>query len=156
MSVPSNVVASNGNGVVSDNQLNTYLQTDQTVSQLRAFVGVSGMAVALQGLSSPGDGGAGLFYWAIGSGYTDNGTSVIVPPAAAGQGAWLRSHSLYSVPSFLVAALPSVTSANQGIVAYAKNARNTGETTGNGTGCVVSVNANGIWACVWSGVAPTT
>lgn len=88
--IPTNTVASNGTGVVSDDQLNTYLQSDQTVVQLRAFVGRVGMGCMLQGVVSAGDGGAGLFYWSAGN-YTDDGTSVIVPPAAAGQGAWLRA-----------------------------------------------------------------
>jgi hypothetical protein len=89
-SIPSNAVQANGVGAVSDDQLNTFMQTDQTATQLRNFVGISGMAVMLQGISAPGDGGAGLFYWNLGT-YTDNNSSVIVPPGAVGQGAWLRS-----------------------------------------------------------------
>ena len=87
-SVPSNAVSNNGIGVVGDALLNTFIQTDQTATQLRAFVGRSGMAVVLQGITAPGDGGGGVFYWNAGS-YTDNNSTVIVPPAAAGQGAWL-------------------------------------------------------------------
>jgi hypothetical protein len=87
-SIPSNAVSSNGIGVVPDALLNTFLQTDQTAAQLRAFVGQTGMAVILQGITAPGDGGGGLFYWNSGS-YTDNNSTVIVPSAAAGQGAWL-------------------------------------------------------------------
>jgi len=58
-------------------------------------------------------------------------------------------------PSYTVAALPVVTAANQGQWAYASNARNTGEGAGLGTGALLTVNKSGIWACVWSGVAPT-
>lgn len=154
MSVPSNGVSANGQGVVTDDQLNTYVQTDQTVAQLRGFVGVSGMAVLLQGITAPGDGGAGQFYWATGN-YTDDGQSVIVPPGAAGQGAWLRTASLYPVPKYTVAGLPLVAPANQGQVAYTTNGRNTGEGSGSGTGCLVTVNSAGIWVAVWSGVAVT-
>lgn len=88
--LPNNVVSSNGVGVVSDSQANTYLQTDQNVAQLRNFVGLAGMAVLIQGTTAPGDGGAGLFYWNPGT-YSDEGVNVIVPYPAAGQGAWLRA-----------------------------------------------------------------
>lgn len=154
MAVPTNIVASNGVGVISDDQANTYTQTDQTASQLRGFIGNTGMAVMLQGLIAPGDCGSGLFYWATGN-FTDDGQSTIVPPGAAGQGAWVRSTTLYGAPKFAVAALPGVSSANQGQIAYATNARNTGEGANAGTGALVTVNKNGVWACVWSGVAPT-
>lgn len=152
--IPTNVVASNGVGVISDDQANTYTQTDQTVSQLRGFIGVTGMAVMLQGLAAPGDGGSGLFYWAVGD-FTDNGQSTILPSGAAGQGAWLRSYSSYGIPKSTVSGLPTVTTANQGQIAYATNARNTGEGVGAGTGALLTCNSDGVWACVWSGVAPT-
>src|ERR1700722_8333366 len=87
-SVPSNAVQSNGIGAVSDGQLNTFVQGDQTAAQLRGFVGISGMTVMLHGITAPGDGGGGMFYWANGN-YTDNNSTTIVPPGAAGQGAWL-------------------------------------------------------------------
>lgn len=154
MTLPTNTVAVNGLADISDDQLNTYLQTDQTVAQLRQFVGLAGMAVIIQGLSAPGDGGSALYYWNAGA-YTDNGSSVIVPPAAAGEGAWLRSLPSYMPPVYMVAGLPTVTAANQGQVAYASNGRNTGEGSGSGTGCLVAVNSAGVWAAVWSGVAVT-
>lgn len=89
MTVPTNVVSSNGVGVVPDALLNTYVQTAQTAAQLRGFVGISGMAVLLQGIASPGDGLAGAFYWNPGTGYHDDNRDTIVPSAAAA-GAWLR------------------------------------------------------------------
>jgi len=52
--------------------------------------------------------------------------------------------------------LPPVTSANQGMIAYVTNGRNSGEGAGGGTGCLVTVNSAGIFAAVWSGVAVTT
>ena len=96
MSVPTNRVANSGTGVVTGDQLNTYLQTDQTAAQLRAFVGTTGMEVALQGVTAPGDGWAGNFIWNVGS-FTDDGHNTIVPPAAAGQGAWIRIPDYASV-----------------------------------------------------------
>lgn len=59
-------------------------------------------------------------------------------------------------PVYTVATLPAVTASNQGQVAYVTNGRNTGEAAGAGTGCLVTVNKNGIWAAVWSGVAVTS
>ena len=96
MSVPTNRVANSGTGVVTGDQLNTYLQTDQTAAQLRAFVGTTGMEVALQGVTAPGDGWAGNFIWNVGS-FTDDGYNTIVPPAAARQGAWIRIPDYASV-----------------------------------------------------------
>ena len=83
-----NSVASNGIGVVPDAQLNAYVQVVTNAAALRSFIGLTGMAVTLLGSNAPGDGGGGLFYWSQGS-YTDNGTTTIVPPGAAGQGAWI-------------------------------------------------------------------
>jgi len=148
---PSNFVSSNGVGVISDSNLNAIVQTGQTAAILRGFTGISGMSVTLPGLSSAGDGGAGLFYWSSGT-YTDNGTTVIVPNGATGQGAWLRAASRFLAPLYTVAALPAVVAANQGQFAYATNGRNTGEGSRAGTGCLVTCNSAGVWAAVWSGV----
>lgn len=89
-SIPSNFVSSNGIGSVSDANLNTLVQTDATAPQLRGFIGITGMAVVLQGITAAGDGGGGMFYWSVGS-YSDDNFSVIVPFGAVGQGAWLRA-----------------------------------------------------------------
>lgn len=88
-SIPTNQVSRNGVGAVSDSQLNTYVQTDQTATQLRNFVGASGMSVMLQGIAAPGDGKAGFFYWDSGIGFIDDNLNTIVPPAADA-GAWIR------------------------------------------------------------------
>jgi len=154
-SVPNNFVSQNGVTTLADSQLNTAVQTDQTATQLRGFVGIVGMAVSLQGLSSAGDGGSGLFYWNTGT-FTDDGITTIVPYGATGQGAWIRAPGLYSIPKYTVSGLPSVAAANQGAVAYATNGRNTGEGAGSGTGCLCTVNSAGIWAAVYSGVAVTS
>lgn len=58
--------------------------------------------------------------------------------------------------SYLVSALPTPSKAQSGAVAFASNARNTGEGGGAGTGCPVFINSSGDWVSVWSGVAPTT
>lgn len=149
---PINILSANGVGALLDANLNAFVQTGQTAAILRSFIGIAGMSVTLPGLVSAGDGGSGIFYWAAGS-YTDNARTVIVPPGAAGEGAWLRATSLYAVPTYTVAGLPVITTANQGQVAYATNGRNTGEGAGAGTGCLCTVNANGAWAACWSGTA---
>lgn len=89
MAVPINAIVSNGIGTVSDDQINTFVQIDQTLAQLRQFVGKSGMTTILQGAAAPGDGNGGVFYWQNGI-FTDDGLNTIVPPAAAGIGAWKR------------------------------------------------------------------
>lgn len=87
--IPTNIVSANGVAVITDAQLNTFTQTDATVSDLRGFVGITNLTTVLLGLDAPGQGGGGLFFWNNGS-FTDDGVNTIVPPAAAGQGAWLR------------------------------------------------------------------
>lgn len=89
MSVPANAVQANGIGAVSDDEFNTFVQTCATAAQLRNFIGVASMAVMLQGISGPGDNLAGFFYWATGTGFTDDNRNTIVPPGAA-SGAWIR------------------------------------------------------------------
>lgn len=61
-----------------------------------------------------------------------------------------------TMPIVVVASLPTVTSANAGYIGFATNCRNSGESAGAGTGCMVVVNKNGVWVAVWSGLAPTT
>ena len=97
MSVPTNAIVSNGIGSVQDDQFNTFVQTDQTVAQLRTFVGKTGMGVFLQGATVPGDGSAGLYCWFNGS-YTDDGVNTIVPSAAAGIGAWKLATMVNTAP----------------------------------------------------------
>lgn len=61
--------------------------------------------------------------------------------------------------SYTVAALPAVTLANVGAMAWAANALNVHDTTGAGTGCMVTVAKNGgtaVWWSVWSGLPPST
>jgi hypothetical protein len=91
--LPVNAVSANGAGVVPDSLLNAFVQDSGTASQLRGFIGLSGMSVMLQGITAPGDGLGGLFYWSVGN-FTDDNLNTIVPSATAGQGAWLRI-SLY-------------------------------------------------------------
>lgn len=79
----------NGQGIVSGDQANTFEQTCDDVVQLRALIGVTGMQVFIRGFVTPGDGGAGPFYWNTTATGPDNGNSVIVPQPGV-PGAWVR------------------------------------------------------------------
>jgi hypothetical protein len=90
MGVPSPAVYVQGQGSVSADQLNTFVQGGMLYADLRSFVGLSGMQASLIGGSSPADGDQGQFYWnASLSNPVDNGYSIIVPGGSA-QGAWVR------------------------------------------------------------------
>lgn len=90
MSAPALSNAVNGISQVSGDNLNTYNQTCNIPSDLRAYVGLPGIQVFMRGFVSPGDGGQGQFYWNVsGTGPDDNGVTNIVPTAAA-IGCWTR------------------------------------------------------------------
>jgi hypothetical protein len=78
-----------GQGVISGDQANTFEQTCDNVSQMRALVGTTGMQIYTRGYSSPNDGGQGPFYWNATSTASDDGQNTIVP-TGAGSGAWNR------------------------------------------------------------------
>ncbi len=94
MSAPSNVVQYNGITQVSADNLNSYLQFDIAVSQLRSFVGITNMMVYLQGFSSAGDGGQGVFYWNAANAATDDGGLTTVVPYGVSSGGWNRLNPL--------------------------------------------------------------
>lgn len=89
MSAPALTVQRQGQSSVSADNLNTFLQTCDTVAQLRAFVGIQGVQVYVRGVFTPNDGGAGNFMWDATGTAPDDGTNIIVPPAA-GAGEWVR------------------------------------------------------------------
>ncbi|HEY4355963.1 MAG TPA: hypothetical protein VGN16_09465 [Acidobacteriaceae bacterium] len=96
MSAPQLAAQIQGQASVSADNLNTYEQTCDNLSQLAAFVGLPGIQVFVRGFSVPGDGGQGVFYWAVGN-YTNDGVNTIVPSGAA-SGAWLRLYLNAVVP----------------------------------------------------------
>lgn len=89
MSAPALTAYQNGVLQVNADGLNSFVQSCDDVTQLRAFVGVPGIQVYLRGLASALDGGQGMFYWNASSIAADNGVTVIVPSGAA-TGAWNR------------------------------------------------------------------
>lgn len=93
-----------GRGAVGADSLNTWIQTGTNAAQLRGFPGLDNMVVYLQGITAPGDGNGGQFYWDGTSTASDNNFSVIVPDGVI-EGAWLRlsqdaSSSLATQPSY--------------------------------------------------------
>ena len=95
MTAPILTAQIQGQGTVSADQLNTYVQWCVNVTQLRAFIGLPNMTVFIEGYNTSGDGGAGTFYWNDTSIGPDNGTTVIVPQPGV-PGAWIRITSSYA------------------------------------------------------------
>jgi hypothetical protein len=90
VSAPALTVYVQGQGAVSADQLNTFEQTCDTVSDMRAITGVAGMQIFSRGLATVNDGGGGEFYWDAGlASPVDNGYSIIAPTGSI-QGAWVR------------------------------------------------------------------
>lgn len=89
MSAPSLAAQIQGQGVVSADNLNTYMQTAQMASQLRDFSGLPGMAVILQGITVPNDGFGGVFYWNSAGTEPDDNLNYIIPEGT-GTGEWVR------------------------------------------------------------------
>ena len=89
MAVPSNATYSNGSGVISGDQLDTFVQGGMLVANLRVFTGLANMTVVTLGTSTAGDGGGGEFYWNSTSTATDDGVTVVRPYGLT-VGAWLR------------------------------------------------------------------
>jgi hypothetical protein len=110
MTAPSLTAYQPGIGVVTADNYNTFEQTCDTIPQLRAFIGLPGMQVAVRGLAAVGDGGGGIYYWKQGSGYVDNNGTVIVPMGFPA-GAWLLLYGYAPVTTvFATAKALSLTS----------------------------------------------
>jgi hypothetical protein len=90
VTAPALAIQQNGLLQVSGDNYNTYAQTCNIVTDLRGFIGVSGVQVYMRGTSAIGDGGQGWFYWnASGVAPDDGGITTIVPNGAA-TGEWTR------------------------------------------------------------------
>lgn len=99
MSAPELTVFQQGQGVVSADQLNTFVQGCDTLSELQQFIGSTGLQVYLRGYSAPGDGGQGTFYWSPNPTGPGNNTTIVVPNGAA-SGAWVRlSYDIATPPT---------------------------------------------------------
>lgn len=92
MTAPALQVYATGQGSVSGDNLNTFVQSCDSVAQLRDFVGTTGIQVWVRGTTTPNDGGQGMFYWDdAGTAPDDNGVTTIVP-FGAGSGEWTRQN----------------------------------------------------------------
>ena len=81
---------------ITGDQLNTFIQSCDSVIQLRAFVAQPGQMVYVRGFSTINDGGQGFFYYALGNATDDGGITTVVPttyPAAY----WYRSSGLNTI-----------------------------------------------------------
>lgn len=88
MSIPANSTFAQGQGSVSADNLCTFIQNCQTAAQLRQFIGLTGMAVMLDGITAPGDGFGGLFQWVAGATAADD-NSTIIEPNGVTSGRWI-------------------------------------------------------------------
>lgn len=90
MTAPQLTAYKQGQTVVSGDRANTMVQSCDIISQLRAFVGVTGIEVLARGQFAINDGNGGLFYWDATATGPDDGINVIVPPSSK-TGAWIRN-----------------------------------------------------------------
>lgn len=91
MVAPANRIYRNGVIPVTGDEFNTFMQGASTAATLRAFIGVTGMTVELQGIAAVGDGLGGAFFWNPNSTAADDNLDVIVPyDASPLGGAWNR------------------------------------------------------------------
>ena len=112
MAAPKLTVQIQGQGSVTADELNTYVPWCSNVGQLRAFIGLPPMTVYLQGLSSPGDGGQGSFFWQATVTQPDDGENYIIPPGGNG-GGWIRFGPPLVLPvPVITGMLSAVTDAN--------------------------------------------
>lgn len=109
MSPPKLFVSVQGQGSVSADSLNTFVQWCPNVTVLRSFIALPEMTVFVQGISVPYDGGAGLFSWLVAVSQPDDGANYIVPPGGGG-GGWVR----FGFVATIVADLPAPTAVNKG------------------------------------------
>jgi hypothetical protein len=145
MTAPQLTVATQGQGAISADQANTYLQGCTNAALLRTFPGVQGMTVYLQGYASPGDGGQGPFYWNTTSTAPDDGAVTTVAPTGAATGRWIRLVIAYQQ-------LPLPTLTTPGVV-LATTAVSGQFLTGLGTNGVFSQSA--VAAAQVTGLAPS-
>ena len=138
MAAPALKVQLQGVTTVSSDNLNTYIQSCDTIAQLRGFVGADGVQVFVRGLTAPNDGGAGEFYWDDAATGPDNGVNVIVPTGSA-LGAWIRlvingidavgTYSFATTVALLAAFAPTVVLAS-GTVAFTAGRTTEGDSGG--------------------------
>ena len=169
MTVPSNGTYANGSGVLSGDQLNTFVQGCTTASTLRTFIGISGQIVQMQGTSSINDGTSGAFYWNSTSAGPDDGVNTIVPNNVA-IGAWIRlttsgastGTTISGTPSQINTPIGQSASAYSTLLVTGSTSRSTAAEFGsqvnftNSTGKGVSIATSGNKVGLYVGVNSTS
>jgi hypothetical protein len=148
MSIPALSAQIQGQGTVSADNLNTFIQTAQMSSELRAFTGLPGMVVQLQGITFPNDSLGGFFFWNASGTEPDDNLNYIVP-TGTGTGEWQRlSLSTTSGPGIFttITATGLVTLESDVIIggilsqSLATNLTGTGSTQGTATPLTANFN----------------
>lgn len=112
MTAPALAAQVQGQASVSADNLNTYVLWCSNTSQLRAFIGLAGMQVYLQGVSAINDGGQGTFVWYATVSHTDDNANYIIPSGGGG-GGWARlGPALVNPVPIITGVLSAVTDAN--------------------------------------------
>jgi len=148
MTVPALAAQIQGQGTVSADNLNTFIQTAQNSSELRTFVGLPGMVVNLQGISQPNDGLGGDFYWnPFGTEPDDNLN--FIQPLGTTTGEWVRYGVLTSAPGstfffFSFSGSVSAAGSTQSTATLLTKQVNIVTMVASGTGVILpSLNPNG-------------
>ena len=97
--VPNPAVQFQGQGVVSADQANTWIQSCASVAQMRTISGIGQMNMWLQGYTAANDGGQGMFVWVPNATGPDDGGITTVVPTGGTAGAWARQISPTLVPT---------------------------------------------------------
>jgi hypothetical protein len=126
MAPPLPTVFAQGQGAVSADNLNTFIQTVLNYAQLRNFPALAGMVAYAQGAATADDGGQGFYYYVTTGNYTDNNSTVIVANGTV-QGAWLQL-SLGAIDNLVVAGTLTVDGAStfEGVASFASDIAMTG------------------------------
>lgn len=101
MSAPKLAQYNNGLGSVTGDNLNTMVQSCDTVTQLRGFIGLPGIEVLVRGQTAVNDGNAGAYYWDSNATGADDGINIIQPVGAGASGRWIRIPNSGDSVSFL-------------------------------------------------------
>jgi microcystin-dependent protein len=125
--LPQLSIQVDGQGAVSAEDYNSKTYWAVNVANLRAFTGLGGMTVWMQGTTAPNDGGQGnFFYDPNATAPDDNGATTIQPTGVTGNGRWIRQpQSTGSIPANSVT-LGQIQQIGAGTVLA-----NTGTATGN-------------------------
>ena len=97
MSAPALTVYLQGLTTISADQANTFMQNGNTASDLRSFVGTTGMYVFIAGTDAVDDGNAGFFGWVSIAPGPDDDLNIIIPGGSGG--AWVRITLLVGTPT---------------------------------------------------------